>query len=175
MPFPTDRPRRLRRTEAMRRLVRETDVLPRHLVQPFFVEEGRGVAKPIESMPGQTRHSPDTVADAAADCEALGIPAVLLFGIPRRKDARGSEAWNDKGVVQQAVREIKKRAPNLLVVHGTSDSIVPIAEGERRHAAAPTGAEFLRIDGADHNDLFDVAGDEYLRGLGERFRRWTKR
>jgi porphobilinogen synthase len=116
MSFPTERPRRLRRTEAMRRLVRETDVLPRHLMQPFFVEEGRGVGKPIDSMPGQSRYSPDTVGDAAAECEALGIPAVLLFGIPKSKDAKGSGAWAPQGVVQQAVRAIKKRCPSLVVV-----------------------------------------------------------
>jgi len=115
MSFPNERPRRLRRTEAMRRLVRETDVLPRHLIQPFFVEEGRGVEKSIESMPGQMRYSPDTVGDAAAECEALGIPAVLLFGIPKSKDAKGSGAWAPQGVVQQAVRAIKKRCPSLVV------------------------------------------------------------
>jgi porphobilinogen synthase len=115
MAHPTDRPRRLRRTEAIRRMVRETDVLPRHLVQPFFVEEGRGVRRPIESMPGQDRHSPDTVADAAAECEALGIPAVLLFGIPANKDAKGSQAWSDRGVVQKAVRAIRERCPDLVV------------------------------------------------------------
>ncbi len=112
---PIDRPRRLRRTEAMRRLVRETDVLPRHLVQPLFVEEGRGVRRPIDSMPGQDRYSPDTVGAAAAECADLGIPAVLLFGIPARKDATGSQAWNDDGVVQQAIRAIRESAPDLLI------------------------------------------------------------
>jgi porphobilinogen synthase len=115
MPFPTDRPRRLRRTEALRRLVRETDVLPRHLVQPFFVEEGRGVRRPIESMPGQSRWSPDTVGEAAAECAELGIPAVLLFGIPKAKDAKGSAAWSPHGVVQQAVRAIRRAAPELVI------------------------------------------------------------
>src|SRR5947207_1436665 len=115
MGFPTDRPRRLRRTEAMRRLVRETDVLPRHLIQPLFVEEGRGVEKAIDSMPGQSRYSPDTVGDAAKECADLGVPAVLLFGIPKKKDARGSQAWSEYGVVQEAIRAIKKRAPDLLV------------------------------------------------------------
>ena len=116
MPYPTERPRRLRRTETMRRLVRETDVLPRHLIQPFFVEEGRGVTRPIDSMPGQSRYSTDAVSAAALECEELGIPAVLLFGIPRKKDPKGSEAWNDRGVVQQAIRVIKRRCPGLLVV-----------------------------------------------------------
>jgi porphobilinogen synthase len=115
MSYPAERPRRLRRTEAMRRLVRETDVLPRHLVQPFFVEEGRGVRRPIDALPGQSRWSPDTVGEAASECAALGIPAVLLFGIPKTKDAKGSGAWSPHGVVQRAVRAIKKAAPDLLV------------------------------------------------------------
>jgi porphobilinogen synthase len=115
MSFPTDRPRRLRRTEALRRMARETDVLPRHLIQPIFVEEGRGVRKPISSLPGQDRYSPDTAADFAAECWSLGIPCVLLFGIPSRKDADGSEAWADAGVVQQAVRAIKARVPQMVV------------------------------------------------------------
>jgi porphobilinogen synthase len=116
MTFPADRPRRLRRTEAMRRLVRETDVLPRHLMQPFFVEEGRGVVRPIDSMPGQSRYSPDTVGEAASECAALGIPAVLLFGIPKTKDAKGSAAWSPHGVVQQAVRAIRREAPGIVIV-----------------------------------------------------------
>jgi porphobilinogen synthase len=116
MPYPSERPRRLRRTEAMRRLVRETDVLPRHLVQPFFVEEGRGVTRPIDAMPGQSRYSPDTVGAAAAQCESLGIPAVLLFGIPRKKDAKGAAAWAENGVVQRAIAAIKRRSPDLLVM-----------------------------------------------------------
>jgi porphobilinogen synthase len=115
MPFPNERPRRLRRTEALRRLVRETDVLPRHLVQPLFVEEGRGVTRPIDSMPGQFRYSPDSVGPAAAQCESLGIPAVLLFGIPRKKDARGSAAWAENGVVQSAIRAIRRRCPEVVI------------------------------------------------------------
>src|SRR6185295_2287597 len=71
---------------------------------------------PIDAMPGQTRWSPDTAADAAAECEALGIPAVLLFGVPKKKDAKGSGAWAPQGVVQTAVRAIKKRCPSLLVI-----------------------------------------------------------
>jgi porphobilinogen synthase len=99
----------------MRRLVRETDVLPRHLIQPLFVEEGEGVVRPIDAMPGQSRYSPDTVGEAAAECAELGIPAVLLFGVPAKKDAKGSGAWSDVGVVQQAVRAVRKAAPDLLV------------------------------------------------------------
>ena len=115
MSFPTERPRRLRRTEALRRMVRETDVLPRHLVQPFFVEEGKGLRKPIETLPGQERFSPDTVADAAAECWELGIPCVLLFGIPGHKNETGSDAWKEDGVVQGAIRSIRQRVPEMTI------------------------------------------------------------
>lgn len=115
MAFPADRPRRLRRTSSLRALVRETDVLPRHLVQPIFVEEGTGVRTEIPSLPGQDRWSPDTAAGFAADCASAGIPCVLLFGIPSRKDPEGSGAWADDGVVQQAIRAIKETTPSLLV------------------------------------------------------------
>ena len=115
MTFPLDRMRRLRRTEALRRMARETDVLPRHLIQPLFVEEGTGVRRPISTLPGQDRYSPDTVADAAAECFDLGIPCVLLFGIPSKKDEQGSAAWDDRGVVQQAIQSIKRRTPGLVV------------------------------------------------------------
>jgi len=116
MPFPVERPRRLRRTATIRRMVRETDVLPRHLVQPLFVEEGRGIRTPIGSLAGQNRWSPDTVGPIARECVDLGVPAVILFGIPARKDATGSEAWNPDGVVQQAVRAIRAAAPELAIV-----------------------------------------------------------
>lgn len=99
----------------MRRLVRETDVLPRHLIQPLFVEPGRGVKRPISSLPAQERYSPDTAAEAARECLALGIPAVLLFGIPPAKDITGSTAWDDAGIVQEAIRAIKAAAPEILV------------------------------------------------------------
>jgi porphobilinogen synthase len=114
--FPTDRPRRLRRTAALRRLVRETDVLPRHLVQPLFVDETAAEDKPIGAMPGQSRHAPANIGAVARQCEDLGVPAVLLFGIPREKDAAGTEAWNDDGVVQQAVRSVRESAPSLAVM-----------------------------------------------------------
>ncbi len=116
MSFPTDRPRRLRRTAAMRQLVRETDVLPRHLIQPLFIEPGTGVNRPLKTLPGQLRYSPDTAAQAARRCEDLGIPAVLLFGVPDEKDAIGTEAWNPEGPVQQAIRAIRAAAPSLVIV-----------------------------------------------------------
>ncbi|MCG3135424.1 MAG: Delta-aminolevulinic acid dehydratase [Planctomycetes bacterium] len=99
----------------MRRLVRETDVLPRHLIQPLFVEPGTGVRRPIPAMTGQERISPDVAAEEASRCRDLGIPCVLLFGVPATKDPAGSGAWDERGPVHAAVREIKKAAPDILV------------------------------------------------------------
>jgi porphobilinogen synthase len=116
MNFPDYRPRRMRRTEGLRRLMRETRLAPDDFVYPLFVVPGAGVQKEVPSMPGQFNWSVDKVADAAARAADLGIPAVLLFGIPERKDAVGSEAWNGNGVVQKAARAIKKLRPELVVM-----------------------------------------------------------
>ncbi|HOM29436.1 MAG TPA: porphobilinogen synthase, partial [Deltaproteobacteria bacterium] len=114
--FPERRPRRLRRTEAIRRMVRETHVRVDDLVYPIFVKEGSSIEEPIASMPGQSRYSPDRVAAVAKRAASLKIPAVLLFGIPRRKDATGTSAFQHDGVIQQAVRRIKDAAPDLVVI-----------------------------------------------------------
>ncbi|MCB9560654.1 MAG: porphobilinogen synthase [Kofleriaceae bacterium] len=116
MNFPEYRPRRLRRTDALRRMIRETRLSVDDLVYPMFVVPGSGVAKPIPSMPGQFNWSVDKAVDEAARAHDLGIPAVILFGIPERKDAVGSDAWNAGGVVQKAIRAIKKRCPELIVI-----------------------------------------------------------
>jgi porphobilinogen synthase len=116
MAFPINRPRRLRRTETLRRMVRETRLAPDDLIQPFFVCPGRDVKRPIASMPGVAQMSVDQVARAARETHAAGVPAVILFGIPQRKDSQGSEAWNDQGEVQRAVREIKEHVPGLAVI-----------------------------------------------------------
>jgi len=116
MSFPAERPRRLRSSEGLRRLVRETALSTDDLVMPLFVETGSAKSEPIPSMPGQFRFSADTVAAECAELYELGIPAVILFGIPERKDAEGSEAWREDGVVQTAIREIKKKAPDLVVM-----------------------------------------------------------
>ncbi len=115
MPFPDQRPRRLRRNETMRRLVRETRVGPDDLMLPLFVVPGSGVENEVSSMPGVFQQSVDRVAETAQRAFDAGIPSVLLFGIPESKDARGSEAWSDDGVVQLAAAAIKKAAPDLLV------------------------------------------------------------
>jgi porphobilinogen synthase len=116
MAFPLDRPRRLRRTEALRRMVRETRLSPDNLIQPLFVCPGQGVNNPIKSMPGVAQMSPDVVARAAREIAQSGVPAVILFGLPEHKDAIGSEAWSDTGAVQRAIREIKEHVPGLAVI-----------------------------------------------------------
>jgi porphobilinogen synthase len=116
MGFPKNRMRRLRTSPSMRRLVRETQVSVDDLVYPLFVREGEGIKEPIKSMTDCYHFSPDTIADEAAEVASLGIPAVLLFGLPGRKDETGSQAWAEDGVVQRAIRRLKKAVPELLVV-----------------------------------------------------------
>ncbi len=116
MGFPKNRMRRLRSSAAMRRLVRETSLSVDDFVYPLFVREGEGLKEPIKSMTDCFHFSPDTVAVEAAEVASLRIPAVLLFGLPGKKDDIGSEAWAENGVVQRAIREIKKAAPQLLVI-----------------------------------------------------------
>lgn len=114
--FPQRRMRRLRRTETIRRMVRETWVRPDHLILPLFVRPGRGIQEPVPSMPGVFRWSVDRVVEPAREAWELGVPAVILFGLPERKDDEGSEAWREDGVVQQAVRALKEVLPELVVI-----------------------------------------------------------
>ena len=116
MAFPITRPRRLRRNDTLRRMIRETRLSPDNLIHPLFVCPGRGVVKPVASMPGVAQLSVDQVAAEARAIHAAGVPAIILFGIPERKDALGSEAWNDNGEVQRAIREIKEKVPGLVVI-----------------------------------------------------------
>ncbi len=110
------RPRRLREKPLLRRLVRETTLQVDDLVYPLFVVHGRGVREPIAAMPGQARLSIDELLKEVKDVAGMGIPGVLLFGLPAEKDPRGSEAYADDGIVQQAVRAVKDTVPDLLVV-----------------------------------------------------------
>jgi porphobilinogen synthase len=114
--YPSYRPRRLRRTDALRRLVRETWLQPSQFVLPLFVRSGTGVRQPIESMPGVAQTSVDELLRDAREAAGLGIGGVILFGIPDTKDAIGSEAWNDDAPVQQAVRALKRELPDLVVI-----------------------------------------------------------
>ncbi len=110
------RPRRNRRTRAMRDLVAETGLSPQHLVQPLFVVPGSGVERPIEALAGQRHLSPDRAAHLAKAIHAAGVPAVLLFGIPPEKDAMGTYAAREDAPVQEAVRRIKDAVPELVVI-----------------------------------------------------------
>ncbi len=110
------RPRRLRNTPRLRRMVRETRISADSLVLPFFVREGSGIREEIPSLPGLIRYSPDTLPEGIEQALAAGVGAFLLFGIPDTKDEEGSGAWAEDGVVQQAVAEAKKRFPDALIV-----------------------------------------------------------
>jgi len=114
--FPENRPRRLRSSETIRRLVKETRISPDNLIYPLFIKEGRSLKEPIISMPDQFRYSPDMAATAAKDIFDKNIPAVLLFGIPSHKDKFGTEAHKSNGVVQKAIAEIKNRVPEMLII-----------------------------------------------------------
>src|SRR5437588_5505763 len=111
MAFPATRMRRLRKSGVLRDMVRETELTPSHLVYPMFVELGTDSRTPIPSMPGIDRVSISHAVSEAAEIHGLGIPAVLLFGIPAAKDSQASGAYDDEGVVQLAVRAIKEAHP----------------------------------------------------------------
>jgi len=116
MNFPDYRPRRLRKNENFRRIIRETRLSVDDLISPLFVTHGSGVKNPIPSMPGHFQLSIDHLIGEVRKTSDLGIPAVLLFGIPEKKDAEGSGAWIEDGIIQQAVRRIKEEVADILVV-----------------------------------------------------------
>ena len=116
MEFPAYRPRRLRRNETLRRMVRETRLSVDQLILPLFVVPGSGVVNPVGSMPGVAQLSVDKTVEECRAVRDLGIPAVVLFGISDKKDATGSQAYRDDGVVPTAVRAIKGAVPDLMVI-----------------------------------------------------------
>ncbi|HKZ45777.1 MAG TPA: porphobilinogen synthase [Thermodesulfobacteriota bacterium] len=116
MPFPKHRPRRLRKNETIRKMVRETTLSVDDLILPLFVTFGKGIKNEIKSMPGHYQLSVDNLTKEIKEIKSLGIPAVILFGIPEHKDEVGSEAYNLKGIVQQAIKTIKNKAPELMVI-----------------------------------------------------------
>ncbi len=116
MLFPEYRPRRLRRTETLRAMVRETELSVNHLIYPMFVLPGKNIREEISSMPGIYRFSVDQAVEEAKEVFDLGIPAVILFGIPEKKDEVGSEAYAKKGIVQRAISALKKAVPELVVI-----------------------------------------------------------
>jgi porphobilinogen synthase len=116
MAFPIDRPRRLRRNEAMRSFVRETRLSPEGFVYPLFVCPGEGVRKEVRSMPGVFNLSVDEAVKECAEVKALGVPSVILFGLPETKDEIATGAWAEDGIVQKAARAIKREVPGLLLM-----------------------------------------------------------
>jgi porphobilinogen synthase len=116
MDYPKYRPRRLRRNERIRELIRETTISPKNLIYPLFVGPGKDRVQPVSSMPGVAQLSVDRAVIECQEVRALGIPAVILFGIPEHKDSLGTEAHADASVVQQAIRAIKEKLPELLVI-----------------------------------------------------------
>ena len=116
MSFPIHRPRRLRSTEAIRRLVRETRLDPANFILPLFVCPGEGIRRPIGSMPPQCQLSIDSAVEECREIRSLGIGGVILFGLPESKDEEASGAYDDQGIVQRAIRAIKRDTPDLLVI-----------------------------------------------------------
>jgi porphobilinogen synthase len=116
MAFPIHRPRRLRANNVIREMVRETSLSPADLIYPLFVTFGKGVKKKISSMPGCFQMSVEEIVKEAQKVFKLGIPAIILFGIPEHKDERGSEGYSPKGVVQKAIKAIKSKVPDLIVI-----------------------------------------------------------
>ena len=116
MLFPDYRPRRLRQNETLRRMIRETSLSVNDLILPLFVIDGQDVKNPISSMPGHFQLSIDNFLKTAEDVYELGIPAIVLFGIPENKDALGTRAYADDGIVQRATRAVKEKLPDLVVI-----------------------------------------------------------
>lgn len=114
--FPVHRPRRLRKTDILRKMVRETTLTPQDFIYPLFVVSGEKVKNPISSMPDCFHESIDEAVKTAKEVFSLGIPAIILFGIPEYKDEKGSSAYDDKGIVQTAIKAIKDRLPELIVI-----------------------------------------------------------
>jgi porphobilinogen synthase len=116
MLFPEYRPRRMRRNEALRSMIRETELSPSDFILPLFAVEGKGVRNPIPSMPGHYQQSLEHLVKSVREAAAVGIPAVILFGLPDAKDPLGTRAYAKDGIVQKAVREVKERLPEMIVI-----------------------------------------------------------
>src|SRR4030042_1995370 len=118
MRFPQYRPRRLRKDEMFRRMIRETHLSPDDMILPLFVRPGKGVKQPISSMPGHFQFSIDSLTKEVEEAKSLGILGVILFGIPDKKDEMGSEAYAEDGIIQRPIRAIKEKVEgSLLLTH----------------------------------------------------------
>ncbi len=147
-PFPLARPRRLRRTAALRSLVRETALAPERLIAPLFVKEGIAEPQPVASMPGVAQHTVASLRDEVKDLRAAGVTTMLLFGVPAAKDPEGSEAWNDDGVLQQGLRALRDD-------HG--DGVVLIADTCLDEYTSHGHCGPLRADGSVDNDAANAS------------------
>ena len=146
MAFPIQRPRRLRRTEALRSFVRETRLSPEGFVYPLFICPGEGIRKEVRSMPGVFNLSIDEAVKECREVKSLGIPSVILFGLPETKDQKATGAWADDGIVQKAARAIKREVPDLLLMgdvclceymsHGHCGIVKPVTAPQSVGAAA---------------------------------------
>ncbi len=116
MIFPEYRPRRMRKTEALRSMIRETSVTPSDFILPLFAVSGKNIENPIPSMPGQFHFSIDNIVKKAAEAKEAGIPGIIIFGIPDKKNALGTEAYNKDGIVQRAVKTVKNKIPDMTVI-----------------------------------------------------------
>src|SRR5262252_9872470 len=116
MAFPVTRLRRLRKSEQLRSIVRETRLSPENFVYPLFVCPGKGVRKEVRSMPGVFNLSVDEAVKEAHSVHGLGVPSIILFGLPDKKDEVATGAWHEQGIVQQATRAIKREVPKLVVM-----------------------------------------------------------
>ena len=168
MAFPATRLRRLRRTGALRSMVRETRLTPENFVYPLFVCPGEGVRKEVRSMPGVFNLSVDETVKEAREAQSLGIPALILFGLPENKDEVATGAWDDKGIVQRAARAIKAEVPDMVVIgdvclceymsHGHCGVVKP-------SSPRPLGAAVASppVAGAD----YEIVNDATLELLGK--------
>src|SRR6185369_10203328 len=167
MNFPVTRLRRLRRNEAMRNLVRETRLTPDAFVYPLFVCPGEGVRKEVRSMPGVFNLSVDEAVKEAREVKSLGIPAVILFGLPESKDEIATGAWADDGIVQQATRAIKREVKDLLVIgdvclceymsHGHCGVVKRSTTNTSKSVGKKSGAAAAAAQDADYEIVNDAS------------------
>ncbi len=175
MAFPITRMRRLRRTEQMRSFVRETRLSPEGFIYPLFVCPGEGVRKEVRSMPGVFNLSVDEAVKECREVKSLGIPAVILFGLPEKKDEVATGAWADDGIVQRATRAIKTEVPGLMVVgdvclceymsHGHCGIVKPVARPERQRVVVTTHESAAAAMEKAVADEFEIINDASLEIL----------
>src|SRR5512146_126695 len=176
MTFPVSRPRRLRRTDVLRNFVRETRLTPEGFIYPLFVCPGEGVRKAIGSMPGVFNLSVDEVVKEAREVKSLGIPAVILFGLPEKKDEQATGAWIDDGIVQKTTRAIKREVPGLLVVgdvclceymsHGHCGIVLPAKSPQSGTRVAKSVGAAAAVEAAAA-EAFEIDNDASLAVLAK--------